>query len=85
MEMIFVQQPCSVINIFGGIFQFSDNDDKCGFSQWVDPPAIDPYQNYTNYLHDIAIYNLQRRLDEALASPDRPADNQCCPCATCTC
>jgi hypothetical protein len=70
---------------FLGIFQFSDDDDNCGFSQWVDPPAIDPYQDYINYLHDIVIYNLQRRLDETLASSDRPADNQCCPCATCTC
>jgi hypothetical protein len=43
-----------------------------------------PYKNYINYLHGIVIYNLQRRQDEALASPDRPANNQCCPCATCT-
>jgi hypothetical protein len=61
------------------IFQFSDDGDKCGFSQWVDPPAIDPYQDYINYLQDIVIYNLKRCLDEALASPDRPTDNQCCP------
>jgi hypothetical protein len=48
-------------------------------------PSIDPYQDYINYLHDIVIYKLQQRLDEALASPNRPADNQCYPCATCTC
>jgi hypothetical protein len=41
------------------------------------PPAIDPYQDYINYLHDNIMYNLKRRLDEALASPDRPANNQC--------
>jgi hypothetical protein len=60
---------------FLGIFQFSDDDDNCGFSQWVDPPAIDPYPDYINYLQDIVIYNLKRRMDEALASLDRPADN----------
>jgi hypothetical protein len=65
-----------LLTFFLGIFQFSDDDDNCGFSQWVDPPAIDPYQDYINYLHDIVIYNLQRRLDEALASPYRPTDNQ---------
>jgi hypothetical protein len=58
---------------FFGIFQFSDDDDNCGFLQWVDPPAIDPYQDYTTYLHNIVIYNLKWRVDEALASPDRPA------------
>jgi hypothetical protein len=84
MEMIFVHQPCLVCQLFFGIFQFPDDDDNCGFSQWVDPPTIDPYQDYINYLHDIVIYNLKRRLDEALASPDCPADNHCCPCATCT-
>jgi hypothetical protein len=60
----------------GGIIQFSDDDDNCGFSQWVDPPTIEPYQDYINYLHDIVIYNLKRCLDEALASPDRPIDNK---------
>jgi hypothetical protein len=68
-----------------GIFQFSDDDDNCGFSQWVDPSSIDPYQDHINHLHDIVIYNLKRRLDKTLSSPDRLADNQCCPCATCTC
>jgi hypothetical protein len=64
-----------------GIFQFSDDDDNCGFSQWVDPSSIDPYQDHINHLHDIVIYNLKRRLDKTLSSPDRLADNQCCPCA----
>jgi hypothetical protein len=27
-----------------GIFKFFDDDDNYGFSQWVDPPTIDPYQ-----------------------------------------
>jgi hypothetical protein len=41
------------------IFQISDDDESCGFSQWVDTLAIDPYQDYINYLHDIIIYNLK--------------------------
>jgi hypothetical protein len=57
-----------------GIFQFSDDDDNCGISQRVDPPAIDSYQDYINYLHDIIIYNLKWSLDEALASQIVPVD-----------
>jgi hypothetical protein len=55
--------------------------------QWVDPPAIDPYQLYINYLEDIVIYNLKRELSEALASPDpssSPGDDRCYTCSTCT-
>jgi hypothetical protein len=42
---------------------------NCSFSQWVYPPAIRPYQEYTNYLDDVVIYNLKWELLEALASP----------------
>jgi hypothetical protein len=30
------------VNIFLGSFQFSDDDDNCGFSQWVDPQPLTP-------------------------------------------
>jgi hypothetical protein len=30
--------------------------------------AIDPYQQYIDYLEDVVIYNLKRELSEALAS-----------------
>jgi hypothetical protein len=61
---------------------------RSGFSQWVDPPAIDPYQQYIDYLEDVVIYNLKRELSEALASPDPSSsagDDRCCKCSTCTC
>jgi hypothetical protein len=35
----------------------------------VDPPTIDPYQQYIDYLDDVVIYNLKRELSEALVSP----------------
>jgi hypothetical protein len=35
----------------------------------VDPPAIDPYQQYINYLEDVVIFNLRQELASALASP----------------
>jgi hypothetical protein len=38
--------------------------------QWVDPPAIHPYQEYINYLEDVVTFNLRQELSSALASPD---------------
>jgi hypothetical protein len=43
--------------------------------QWVDPPAIDPYQQYINYLEDVVIFNLRQELVSALASPDPTSTN----------
>jgi hypothetical protein len=73
---------------FSCLLQYSTQSENCGFSQWVDPPAIDPYQQYIDYLKDIVIYNLKRELSEALASPDpsySAGDDRCCKCSTCTC
>jgi hypothetical protein len=55
---------------FSCLLQYSIQPENCVFSQWVDPPAIDPYQQYIDYLKDVVIYNLKRELSEALASPD---------------
>jgi hypothetical protein len=41
----------------------------------VDPPAIDSYQQYINYLEDIVIFNLRQELASALASPDPTSTN----------
>jgi hypothetical protein len=74
--------------MFSYLLQYSTQPENCGFLQWVDPPAIDPYQQYIDYLEDIVIYNLKRELSEALASPDPSSsagDDQCCKCSTCTC
>ena len=73
---------------FSCLLQYSTQAENCGFSQWVDPPAIDPYQQYIDYLEDVVIYNLKRELSEALASPDPSSsagDDRCCKCSTCTC
>jgi hypothetical protein len=43
---------------------------NCGFAQWVDPPVIDLYQQYINYLEDDVIFNLRQELTSILASPD---------------
>jgi hypothetical protein len=43
--------------------------------QWVDPPAIHPYQEYINYLGDVVIFNLRQELVSALASPDPTSTN----------
>jgi hypothetical protein len=48
--------------------QYSEKPDNCGFVQWVDPPAIHPYQEYINYLEDVVIFNLRQELASALAS-----------------
>jgi hypothetical protein len=67
--------------------QYSTQAENCSFSQWVDPPAIDPYQQYIDYLEDVVIYNLQQELSEALASPDPSSsagEGRCCKCSTCT-
>jgi hypothetical protein len=34
--------------------QYSEKLDNTRFVQWVDPPAIHPYQEYINYLEDRA-------------------------------
>jgi hypothetical protein len=55
---------------FGNVslpFQYSTQAENYGFSQWVDPPAIYPYQQYIDYIEDVIIYNLKRELSEALA------------------
>jgi hypothetical protein len=44
---------------FSCLLQYSTQADNCGFSQWVDAPAIDPYQQYIDYLEDVIIYNLK--------------------------
>jgi hypothetical protein len=49
--------------------------DNCGFVQWVDLLAIDPYQQYINYLEDVVIFNLRQELASALASPDPTSTN----------
>jgi hypothetical protein len=41
----------------------------------VDPPAIDSYQEYINYLEDVVIINLRQELASALASPDPTSTN----------
>jgi hypothetical protein len=41
----------------------------------VDPPAIHPYQEYINYLEDVVIFNLRKKLASALASPDPTSTN----------
>jgi hypothetical protein len=54
----------------------------------MDSPAIDPYQQYINYLENVVIYNLKRELSEALASPDPLSSagyGPCYKCSTCTC
>jgi hypothetical protein len=73
---------------FSCLLQYSAQAENCGFSQWVDPPAIDPYQQYIDYLRDVVIYNLKRELSEAMASPDplsSAGEDQCCKCSTYTC
>jgi hypothetical protein len=72
---------------FSSLLQYTQAE-NCGFSQRVDPPTIDPYQQYINYLKDVVIYNLKRELSEALASPDPSSsarEDRCCKCSTCTC
>jgi hypothetical protein len=73
---------------FSCLLQYSTQDENCGFSQWVDPQAIDLYQQYINYLEDVVIYKLKRELSEALASPDplsSVGEDRCRKCSTCTC
>jgi hypothetical protein len=41
----------------------------------VDPPAIHPYQEYTNYLEDVVIFNLRQELASALASLNPTSTN----------
>jgi hypothetical protein len=38
-------------------------------------PAIDPYQQYINYLEDVVIFNLRQGLASALASPNPTSTN----------
>jgi hypothetical protein len=74
--------------VFSYLLQYSTQAENCGFSQWVDPPAINPYQQYIMYLEDVVIYNLKRELLEALASPDpssNAGEDRCYKYSTCTC
>jgi hypothetical protein len=74
--------------MFSFLLQYSTQAENYGFSQWVDPPAIDPYQQYIDYLEDVVIHNLKRELSEALTSPDplsSAGEDRCCKCSTCTC
>jgi hypothetical protein len=41
----------------------------------VDLPAIDPYQQYINYLEDVVIFNLKQELTSSLTSPDPTSTN----------
>jgi hypothetical protein len=73
---------------FSCLLQYSTQAENCGFPQWVDPPAIDTYQQYIDYLEDVVICNLKRELSKALASPDPSSsagEDWCCKCSTCTC
>jgi hypothetical protein len=73
---------------FSCFFKYSHQTDNCGFLQWVDPPAIEPYQRYIDYLEDLVIYNMKQELKDALASPNPPSstsDSSCCTCSTYTC
>jgi hypothetical protein len=38
---------------FSCLLQYSTQAENCGFSQWVDPLAIDPYQQYIDYLENV--------------------------------
>jgi hypothetical protein len=74
--------------VFSYLLQYASLAENCGFSQWVDPPAINPYQQYIMYLEDVVIYNLKRELLEALASPDpssNAGEDRCYKYSTCTC
>jgi hypothetical protein len=73
---------------FSCLLQYSTQAENYDFSQWVDPPAIYPYQQYIDYLEDVVIYNLKWELSEALASPDlasNSGEDRCGKCSTCTC
>ncbi|KAG2565509.1 hypothetical protein PVAP13_7NG057700 [Panicum virgatum] len=50
--------------------QYSHQPKNCGFTRWVDPPAIDPYQTYIAYLEDF-IDKLKQELAKALVLADR--------------
>jgi hypothetical protein len=72
---------------FSLLLQYSNQPGNYGFSQSVDPKAIDPYQRYINYLEEVVIYNLKRELEATLSSPDPSSsagDDRCCTCSTCT-
>jgi hypothetical protein len=43
------------------LLQSSDAPENYGFARWVDPPPIDPYEDYINYLHD-RIFDLEREV-----------------------
>jgi hypothetical protein len=46
--------------MFTCLLQYSTQPENCDFPQWVDPPAINPYKQYIDYLEDVVIYNLKR-------------------------
>jgi hypothetical protein len=64
----FVYQLFLFMNIIL-FFQYSYQLKNCGFTRWVDPPAIDPYQTYIAKLEEV-INKLKHELAEALCSPD---------------
>jgi hypothetical protein len=87
-EIIYGSSSFLGLLMFSCLLQYSTQPENYNFSQWVDPPAIGPYQEYIDYLEDVVIYNLKRQLSEAMASPDPSSsagDDQCCKCSTCTC
>ncbi|CAN6163071.1 unnamed protein product [Urochloa humidicola] len=47
---------------------------NCKFTKWVDPPAIDPYQEYIAYLH-LIIADLKREIDNTPAPEDDTAED----------
>ena len=49
--------------------QYSHQLENCGFTRWVDPAAIDPYQTYIAYLENV-IDKQKHELSEALATKE---------------
>jgi hypothetical protein len=60
--------------------QYSYDSKNCSFSQWVDPQAIHPYEEYITYLEG-RMEKLKHELAEALTPPDPPSSGD----ALCTC
>jgi len=46
------------------LFQSSDALENCGFVRWVNPPPIDPHQEYIEYLQT-HIFDLEREVSHA--------------------
>ena len=45
--------------------QSSDAQENCGFVRWVDPPPIDPHQEYIEYLQT-RIFDLETKLSHEM-------------------